>query len=158
MWDKQLEYLEQVVRSVNDNKSTLGFEILNEPQVFRQGDFKTVGIYHEYVLERLGTITDKTFFLCCSNSASLFAINLPEEQAKIKPPSTAHIKNNLIYDIHPYPPSLLTMTYYKTSSIIMNNMPMYAGEFNSSIKNGTTINENQFVDFVKRLRIFGALW
>lgn len=51
-WEKQLEYLEQVVRRVKDKKSTFGFEILNEPQVFRQGDFKLVGNYHGYILER----------------------------------------------------------------------------------------------------------
>jgi hypothetical protein len=161
-WDKQSEYLEQVIRRVKDKKSTLGFEILNEPQVFRQGDFKIVGNYHKNILETLGTITDKIFFLCCTNSASLFAINLPEEQAKIKPPSSTPIRNKLIYDVHPYPPSFLTMTFYKTSSILMNNIPIYAGEFNSGTKKGVAISQTQFVNYVNRLKEFSsygcALW
>ncbi len=50
-WDSQLDYLEKVVKRVKDNKSTLGFEILNEPQVHRWNDFKIVGNYHKYILE-----------------------------------------------------------------------------------------------------------
>ncbi len=111
-WEAQLEYFETIVSRIQNKKSTLGFEILNEPQVFRRGDFKIVGNYHNYITKKLETITDKPFFLCFTNSASLFAINLPTEQAKTLPFSTSSIKNNLIFDIHPYPPSFITMEYY----------------------------------------------
>jgi hypothetical protein len=154
-WNTQLEYLEKVVNQVKDNKSTFGFEILNEPQVHRLGDFEKVGDYHNYILERLAILTNKTFFLCWTNSSLLITNILPEEQAKIKPSSTA-IKNNLIYDIHPYPPSILMMTFYKATSILMNNMPMYAGEFNSGLKKGVTINETDFVKYVNLLKQFSA--
>lgn len=39
-WDPQLEFLEGVIKRLKDKNSTLGFEILNEPQVFRQVDFR----------------------------------------------------------------------------------------------------------------------
>lgn len=161
-WDAQLEYFETVVKRVQDKKSTLGFEILNEPQVFRQGDFKVVGDYHYYIIKKLEAITDKPFFFCFTNSASLFAINLPTEQAKTIPLSTASIKNNLILDVHPYPPSFLAMEFYKALSLLMNKIPIYIGEFNAGIKNGVTINEKQFVEYLNRLKnlsLYGcALW
>ena len=162
-WDVQLEYFESVIKRVKNKKSTLGFEILNEPQVFRQGDFKKVGKYHKYVIDKLETITDMPFFFCFTNSASLFAINLPTEQAKTIPlQSMNNIKNKLIFDVHPYPPSFLLIEFYKLLSLLMNNIPIYVGEFNAGIKKGVTIDKMQFVNYIQRLKdlsIYGcALW
>ena len=111
-WDVQLEYFKSIIKIVNHKKSTLGFEILNEPQVFRQGDFKNVGSYHEYIMRNLNTITDKILFLCYTNSASFNAINLPTEQARTIS-SNNDFRKKIIYDVHPYPPSFLLMEYYK---------------------------------------------
>jgi hypothetical protein len=154
-WDTQFDYLEKIVKRVKDNKSTLGFEILNEPQVHRWNDFKIVGNYHKYILEKLASITDKAFFLCWTNSSISIENILPGEQIKIRPSSTS-IKNNLFYDIHPYPPSIPMMTIYKTASLLMDNIPMYAGEFNSGIKKGVTVDETDFVKYVKLLKQFSA--
>ena len=38
-WDAQLEYFTIVVNNLKDKKSTYGFEILNEPQVFQTKGF-----------------------------------------------------------------------------------------------------------------------
>jgi hypothetical protein len=35
-----IKFLEGVIKRLKDKNSTLGFEILNEPQVFRQVDFR----------------------------------------------------------------------------------------------------------------------
>ena len=154
-WDAQLDYLEKVVKRVNENKSTLGFEILNEPQVYRWGDLKKVGKYHNYILERLTLITDKSFFLCGVNSSISIENIFPGEQSKIKPISK-YIKNNLFYDIHPYPPSIPLLIFYKITSLLMDNMPIYVGEFNSGIKKGVTINKNGFAKYIKLLKWFSA--
>jgi hypothetical protein len=160
-WDVQLEYFKSIIKRVNHKKSTLGFEILNEPQVFRQGDFKNVGSYHEYIMRNLNTITDKVLFLCYTNSASINAINLPTEQANTIP-SDNELRKKIIYDVHPYPPSFLLMEYYKILSSIIDNIPLYVGEFNAGIKKRVTINEKQFNDYIKRLKDFtvygSAFW
>jgi hypothetical protein len=160
-WNAQLEYLEKVVNQVKDSKSTFGFEILNEPQVHRWSDFKNVGKYHNYILDMLALKTNKKFFLCWTNSSLSIENILPEEQAKVKPSSTS-FKNNLIYDIHPYPPSIPMMTFYKATSFLMDNIPIYAGEFNCGIKKGVTINESDFVKYINLLKQFSvsgcALW
>ena len=139
---------------------SLGFEILNEPQVFRQGDFKNVGNYHDYITRNLNTITDKILFICYTNSASFNAINLPTERAKTIPSN--NIRNKIIFDVHPYPPSYLLMEYYKILSSVIDSIPVYVGEFNAGIKKGVTINEMQFNEYVKRLKDFsvygGAFW
>jgi hypothetical protein len=59
-WDAQLEFLEGVIKRLKDKNSTLGFEILDEPQVFRQVDFRKVGNYHDHIIKNISAITDKT--------------------------------------------------------------------------------------------------
>ena len=129
--------------------------------MFRQDDFKNVESYHEYIIRNLNTITDKILFLCYTNSASFNAINLPTEQAKTIPLDN-NLKNKIIFDVHPYPPSFLLMEYYKILSSIIGNTPLYVGEFNAGVKKGVTINETQSTTYVKRLRDFsvygGAFW
>jgi hypothetical protein len=51
-----------VIKRLKDKNSTLGFEILNEPQVFRQVDFRKVGNYHDHIIKNISAITDKTLF------------------------------------------------------------------------------------------------
>ena len=106
----------------------LRFEILNEPQVFRQIDFRKVGIYHDYVIKNISLITDKPLFFCYAFSAALGAINFPWEQTKTKPQT--NIRNDMIFEVHPYPPNFLTMRNYKSISSLMNNAALCVGEFN----------------------------
>ena len=47
-WDAQLDYLKKIVNLLKDRKSTLGFEILNEPEVFSLSHYRKVGHYHDY--------------------------------------------------------------------------------------------------------------
>ena len=61
-WDAQLEFLEGVIKRLKQKNSILGFEILNEPQVFRQVKFKKVANYHDYIIKNISAITDKTLF------------------------------------------------------------------------------------------------
>jgi hypothetical protein len=159
-WDAQLEFLEEVIKRVKDRNSTLGFEILNEPKVFRQVDFGKVGNYHNYIIKNISALTDKILFFCFTSSTPLSAINFPWEQAKTKPSNK--VENNIIFDVHPYPPNSLTMEYYKIIFWLMKKISMYAGEFNTEINKGVTINGKQFKDYVKRLKNFkvygAAFW
>ena len=151
-WDAQLEFLEGIVNRTKDKSSTLGFEILNEPMVFRQSDFRKVGIYHDYFVKKISNLTSKTLFFCFTSSDPLSTLNIPWEQAKTKP--SHNIVNNIIFDIHPYPPSSVTMGYYKVIRWFMKNVPIYAGEFNAGIKPGVAINRRQFKQLINRLKSF----
>ncbi|MGB8034620.1 MAG: cellulase family glycosylhydrolase, partial [Nitrososphaeraceae archaeon] len=161
-WDAQLEFLEGVIKRVKDKNSTLGFEILNEPMVFRQADFRKVGIYHDYLIKNISALTDKTLFFCFTSSDPFSTLNVPWEQAKTKPSDNNATNNVIIFDVHPYPPNSLTMGYYKSISWMMKNISMYAGEFNAGINPGVRINARQFKDYVKTLKnsnVYGcAFW
>lgn len=159
-WDAQLEFLTAVIKRVKNKNSTLGFEILNEPQVFRQADFRKVGNYCDYMIKNVSLITDKPLFFCFAFSGALGVINFPWEQAKAKP--STNVRNNIIFDIHPYPPNVLTMGYYKLISLLMNNIAIYVGEFNAGTRKWVTINEREFKKYIKRLEQFkvyaAAFW
>ena len=151
-WDAQLEFLKGIINRTKDKNSTLGFEILNEPMVFRQADFRKVGIYHDYFIKNISASTDKTLFFCFTSSDPLSTLNLPWEQVKTKP--SDNVTNNIIFDVHPYPPNSLTMGYYKAACWLMKDIPVYAGEFNAGIKKGVTINRKQFSEYIKMLKKF----
>jgi cellulase (glycosyl hydrolase family 5) len=159
-WDAQLEFILEVRKRVKNKNSTLGFEVLNEPQVFRQADFRKVGNYHDHIIKNVSIITDKPLFFCFTFSAAPGVINLPWEQAKAKP--STNVGNNTIFDVHPYPPNLLTMGYYKRLSTLMDNVTIYVGEFNAGTRKWVTINERKFKKYIKRLKKFkvygAAFW
>ena len=151
-WDAQLEFLEEMINTIKDKNSTLGFEILNEPMIFRQADFRKVGIYHDYFVKHISEITDKTLFFCFTSSDPLNTLNVPWEQAKTKPSN--NVANKIIFDVHPYPPNSLTMGYYKSICWLMKNIPLYAGEFNAGINPGIKINGRQLNEYISRLKNF----
>jgi len=159
-WDAQLEFLEEMINRIKDKNSTLGFEILNEPMIFRQADFRKVGIYHDYFVKHISALTDKTLFFCFTSSDPLNTLNVPWEQAKTKPSN--NVANKIIFDVHPYPPNSLTMGYYKSICWLMKNIPLYAGEFNAGINPGIKINGRQLNEYVSRLKNFNlsgcAFW
>ena len=72
------------------------------------------------------------------------------------------MKDNIIYDGHSYPPSVSRMLYFRSVALLMGNIPLYIGEFNSGFKNGTTLTENQVDEYVDRFKAFGiygwAMW
>jgi hypothetical protein len=117
-WDAQ-EFLEGVIKRLKHKNSTLRFEILNEPQVFIQIKFKKVANYHDYIIKNISAITDKTLFFLLYFFFQLpfGATNFPWEQAKTEP--STNLGNNIIFDVHPYPPRSLTMEYYKVISSLI---------------------------------------
>ena len=159
-WDAQLDFILEIIKKVKNKRSTIGFEILNEPQVCRQIDFRKVGNYHDYIIKNISAITDKPLFFCFTFGAALGVINFPWEQAKAKP--SANVRNNIILDVHPYPPNFLTMGYYKMVSSLMNNITVCVGEFNAGTREWVTINERQFKLYIKSLKQFNisaaAFW
>ena len=148
------------IKRIDHKKSTFGYEILNEPQVFRQEDFKKVAVYHDYFLKNLEESTEKTLFFCYTSSGSFTAFDFPWMQTKTNP--SINIKNNIVFDVHPYPPYSITMLYYRLISILMKNIPLSVGEFNSGIGNNTTINLRQYKQYLKILKRFSishaAFW
>jgi hypothetical protein len=148
-WETQLDLLRTVIIKLNNKKSTLGFEILNEPQVFRSPDFKKVSRYHNFMVENLGHHTEKPLFFSYAVSNSIKAFDFPWRQARTRP-TTTKSKNTIVFDVHPYPPYYAVLLYYKLVATLMKNKLIFAGEFNAGIKENKTVNLNKHLRYLKR--------
>lgn len=155
-WNAQLIYFREVIKLLTNSKSTFGFEILNEPEVFEISHYRKVGHYHDYMIKELRKLTDKQLLFCCALPHGV--IDNPVLQALTRPTT----KENVIYDCHSYPPSLSRMIYFKFISSLMGGIPLYMGELNSGFTPGTTLTQKQFSEYVKRFKKFRtcgwALW
>lgn len=156
-WELQRDLLQRVISKMNNKKSTLGFEILNEPQVYRNSDFTKVSWYHNFMVENLEKHTEKPFFFSYAYSNSIRSFGFPWRQSKIRP--TVKSKNKIIFDVHPYPPYYIVLLYYKLVSALMKNGIMFAGEFNSGVNENAAINPKQHSQYIKRFlgfSLYGA--
>ncbi len=156
-WDAQLAFLKDIIKLLRYRKSTFGFEVLNEPEVFEMSHYRKVGQYHNYMIKQLRNITNKPLLFCWVLSHEV--IDNPILQALTSPT----IKDdNIIYDAHLYPPSIYRMMYFKLVSILMGNVPLYIGEFNSGFTGGSTLTQKQCSQYIDRFKRFGtcgwALW
>ena len=131
-WDLQLVFIQKVIETVNNKTSTIAFELLNEPQVFRHSDFKKVSKYHDYVLSMVTDLTNKSIIFCYSYAGRLIAFNFPWVQARIKP--SLNVTNKIIFDVHPYPPYYIVMLYFKLILKLMKMDTVLAGEYNSDYR------------------------
>ncbi len=151
-WDLQAEFFRKIIETVNDKTSTIGFELLNEPQVFRHRDFKKVSKFHDYLLSQIADLTDKVFIYCYSYAGRLNAFNFPWIQARIKP--TVDVSNKIIFDIHPYPPYHMVMLYFRLIAKLMKTDTIFVGEYNAGTGNGVDISLNQHSRYLKTFKKF----
>ncbi|HEX5904590.1 MAG TPA: cellulase family glycosylhydrolase [Candidatus Nitrosocosmicus sp.] len=151
-WDLQLEFLHKVIETVNNKTSTVAFELLNEPQVFRHSDFKKISKYHDYLLSKVIDITDKAMIFCYSYAGRRAALNFPWVQAKIKP--SLNVSNKIIFDVHPYPPYFIVMSYFKLILKLMKTNTILVGEYNSGTRDGVNISLSQHKRYLETMNKF----
>ena len=142
-WDAQLSYLVDIIKLLNNRKSTFSFEILNEPEVFSLSHYNKVRQYHDYMIKELRKLTNKPLMLCWALPHVPF--DNPILQALILP---SYSNDNIIYDSHSYPPSFTRMIYFKLITFLMGNIPLYLGEFNSGFTSGTILSQEQISEYI----------
>ena len=94
-WSLQIEFLKQIVNTVDNHNSTLGYEILNEPHVNDASQWEKIGKYNTYVVDELRTLTKKLIFYDRQVPSELdgpIGAN-PENMAKMAPAK----KENVIF-------------------------------------------------------------
>jgi hypothetical protein len=62
VWDVQFEFFAKVINKVKSYDSVVGFEILNEPHLFKKEQYDKLGNYHTYLAKKMRAITDKKIF------------------------------------------------------------------------------------------------
>jgi hypothetical protein len=134
-----------VVKNVDKYESTLGYEILNEPQVHSSDQWSKIGKFNSFITKELRKITDKTVIYSMNVPISfnnpLIDLN-PQNLAKMAPIS----KKNVVFKISVY--GIPTPNTYQgdklkilTEASRIENVPMYVGEWNE-VSREEKINEN----------------
>ncbi|HEX9318853.1 MAG TPA: hypothetical protein VF884_07955 [Nitrososphaeraceae archaeon] len=130
---------------MDNRKSTLGYEILNEPQIHSSDEWLKIGKYNSFMTNQIRKITDKTIVYSMNvpisfkpNSVDLTAQNL----AKMAPTN----KKNVVFKISVYGMPVPN-TYHGDKLNILTEagriagVPMYVGEWNE-VSREEKLNEN----------------
>jgi hypothetical protein len=142
-WTLQAEFLKKIVDILDSHKSTLGYEILSEPQVHSVDQWEKIGKYNTFMVNELRKLTSKVLAYSMNIPVDLKSpINLtPENLAKMSPQNSTNIVFKIsIYGL-PTESSyqLARMNAFLTASNI-TGIPLYIGEWNNVLRE-QTINE-----------------
>ena len=135
-WTLQAEFLKKIVNVVDDYNSTLGYEILNEPQVYSVDQWKKIGNYNTFIADELRKLTSKVIVfdrqLPSDIGGPIFA--LPDNMAEMAPRNTSNVVFKATLFGLPtycsYAEARLN-TAGRTAQLL--EIPLWLGEFNVGI-------------------------
>lgn len=142
-WTLHAEFLKKIVDTLDSHKSTLGYEILSEPQVHSADQWEKIGKYNTFMVNELRKLTSKVIAYSMNIPVDLKSpINLiPENLAKMKPQNSTNVVFKIsIYGLpteSSYQQARMN-TFLKASNI--TGVPLYIGEWNNVLRE-QTINE-----------------
>jgi len=142
-WTLLADFLKKIVTTVDAHPSTLGYEILSEPQVHNIDQWEKIGNFNTFITNELRTLTQKTIAYSMNIPVDLkgpIGVN-PENLAKMAPAD----KTNVIFKVSLYGiPSPNTYQGDRLDIFIqagqLAGVPLYIGEWNNVVRE-KTINE-----------------
>jgi hypothetical protein len=147
-WSLQADFLKKIVGTLDSHKSTLGYEILSEPQVHNADQWEKIGKYNTFMVNELRKLTNKVLVYSMNIPVDLKSpINLtPENLAKMKPQNST----NMVFKISIY--GLPTESSYQRDRINtfiqssnITGVPIYVGEWNNVLREETIIQDGTSV-------------
>jgi len=133
-WALQIGFLKKVIETVQNHSSTLGYEILNEPQIQSADQWEKIGKYNTIVANELRKITNKTLVFDMTIPVVFHdsKINMTLGNiAKLLPEN----KNNIVFKISLY--GIPTAGSYAEQKLNLlsgvakiTGVPLYIGEWN----------------------------
>ena len=141
-WTLQVEFFKKIIDTLDSHKSTLGYEILSEPQVHNVDQWEKIGKYNTFMVNELRKYTNKTLAYSMNIPVDLKSpIKLTAENlAKMKPQNSTNVVFKIsIYGLPSgsYQQQRLN-TFLQASNI--TGVPLYIGEWNNVLRE-QTINE-----------------
>lgn len=144
-WSLYANFLKKIVKVVDHHESTLGYEILNEPQIHSSDEWHKIGTYNSFITNQLRKITDKTIVYSMN-----VPINFKDNSIDLTPQNLASMaptnKQNVVFKISVYGIPIPN-TYQGEKFRILSEagriagVPMYIGEWNE-VSREEKLNEN----------------
>jgi hypothetical protein len=134
-WTRQANFLKRIIQEVDKHPSTLGYEILNEPQIHNNKQWSKVGKYNTFMVDELRRGTEKTIAYSQQIPTSLqnSAISMtPQNIAKMAPTN----KTNVVFKFTTYGEPIPDTYQGNRFSIFVKagkiaGVPLYIGEWNN---------------------------
>jgi len=134
-WTRQANFLKRIIQEVDKHPSTLGYEILNEPQIHNDNQWSKVGKYNTFMVDELRKVTEKTIAYSQQIPTSLqdSAISMtPQNIAKMAPTN----KTNVVFKFTTYGEPIPNTYQGNRFSIFVKagkiaGVPLYIGEWNN---------------------------
>jgi hypothetical protein len=148
-WTLQINFLKRIIQVVDKHPSTLGYEILNEPQIHKDNEWSKVGLYNSFMVDELRKFTEKTVAYSQQIPTSLknSAISItPENIAKIAPVNKA----NVVFKVTIYGEPIPHTYQGDRFSIFLEagklvGVPLYIGEWNNVKREKVNDDESNIV-------------
>ena len=175
-WSLLAGFLTTLVNALDNHPSTVGYEILSEPQIHSDDQWEKVGQFNTFMVNELRKATQKTIAFSQQVPASINAQNIevtPENQAKMAPAN----KNNVVFKISLYGVSTDSFQKARLDGLVeaaqLMGIPIYVGEWNNVVREReggvfrispeasdlTQEETNLFLQDFKRLGVWGwAFW
>ncbi len=177
-WTMLSDFLKLIVSITNNHTSTIGYEILSEPQVHDKSQWEKIGVFNNFLVNKLREVTNKTLAYSMNIPIDLksdIELNV-ENLVKMAPTN----RENVVFKISAY--GLPQENSYQSERLDLfkntarsANVPLYIGEWNNIKREkiiseegdvSTVINEqlsdinqteaNSMVKKFKELEIWGA--
>ncbi len=147
-WVLLRDFLQTIVNATDNHPSTLGYEILSEPQVHDPDQWKMIGAFNSYMVNELRNLTQKTL---------VYSMNIPVDLKSpigVNPTNLADMspdnKTNVVFKISlygiPEPDTYQgdrLAIFLRTSEI--NQVPLYVGEWNNVLREAAINEEGERV-------------
>jgi hypothetical protein len=175
-WSLLSGFLTKLVNTLDSHQSTIGYEILSEPQIHSDDQWEKVGQFNTFMVNELRKVTQKTIAFSQQVPASVNAPNIdvtPENQAKMVPAN----KNNVVFKISLYGVSTDSFQKSRLDGLVeaaqLAGVPIYVGEWNNVVREReggvfrispeesdlTQEETNLFLEDFKRIGVWGwAYW
>ncbi|MGE5863193.1 MAG: hypothetical protein ACM31H_05420 [Nitrososphaerales archaeon] len=136
-WILQANFLKSIVRLLDKHNSTLGYEILNEPQIFSKDQWPKIGKYYAFMINELRKETNKAIVIDMTIPIKFddAAINLTSvNMAKIIPKDGKSVFKISLYGVP------IDDNYQERKLELLDNVskikgiPMYVGEWNNVVR------------------------
>ena len=136
--DTSITVLKKIVNTVDSHPSTIGYEILNEPQIHSDNQWIKVGKYNTFMVNKLRKITQKTIAYSQHIPASM--ANNPTTSITMTPKNIAKMapdnKSNVVFKFTLY--GLPYDSKYQRDKLNifvrgagLAGVPLYVGEWNN---------------------------
>ena len=147
-WTLLADFLKKIIHALDNYESTLGYEILSEPQVHSKDQWEKIGQFNTFMVDELRKITQKTIAYSWTVPFELHTpidVN-PENIAKMTPAN----KNNVVFKISLYGmPEESVFQQNKLETFIeasqIAGVPLYIGEWNNVRRELTTTDDGMTI-------------